>query len=445
MKIGTAQLEITPKPGIDLAGFAVRPQPSTGVLDSLWIRTLYLEDRAERILWLHADLLALDQRLADGVRRRVAAETSIPFSRVLLSTTHTHSGPGVIQLIGAGEILPAYVSGLEAQFSQVARAALGDLESCRLVIANGRCELGRERRRTADPHSDPRVRAFGWQRDDGTFKAAFLSYSMHPVCLRGSQISADWPGETARVLSGALPGSPVVLVASGACGNIDPPNVGVAPKQMRQWGRQIAESVLDQLLAPAAGSPREYRLKFSAATVPLPREDWNVEQIEKYAAANLADPAGRREFGECFTRAVEIWRDNMVAQFRRGDASPIQAKLSVISFGPAAIVTVNGEIFSHFIKSFNSNRGCSVSVIGCTNGMVGYLAPAQAYAEGGYEVAWSMFFYNLPRPRKEAFELLAQCAHRLLDAISRKQEKNVPRQAFMASRNKLSHRTAARP
>jgi hypothetical protein len=383
MKIGTAQLEITPQSGIDLAGFAVRPQPSTGILDPLWIRALYLEDGAERILWLHADLLALDQQLADGLRRRVAAETTIPFSRVLLSTTHTHSGPGVIHLIGAGEILPAYVAGLEGKFSRVARAALGNLESCRLVIAHGRCELGRERRRTADPHSDPRVLALGWRRDDGTFKAVFLSYAMHPVCLRGSEISADWPGETARVLSGALPGSPVVLVASGACGNVNPPNVGVAPKQMQQWGRQIAESVLDQLLAPSANSLPESPLKFSAATVPLPREDWNVEQIEKYAAACLTDPAGRSEFGGCFTRAVGIWRDNMVAQFRRGDPSSIEARLSVISFGPTAIVTVNGEIFSHFVELFNSNSGCSVSVVGCTNGMVGYLAPAHAYAEGG--------------------------------------------------------------
>ena len=120
----------------------------------------------------------------------------------------------------------------------------------------------------------------------------------------------------------------------------------------------------------------------------------------------------------------------MVAQFRRGDASSIQAKLNVISFGPAAIVTVNGEIFSHFIELFNSHSGCSVSVIGCTNGMVGYLAPAQAYAEEGYEISWSMFFYNMPRPRKEGFELLGQCANRLLDDADRKLEERVLQTGF---------------
>ncbi|HNV00330.1 MAG: hypothetical protein KA191_00385 [Verrucomicrobia bacterium] len=35
MLVGTAQLDITPEPGIELAEFAVRLQPATAVLDSL--------------------------------------------------------------------------------------------------------------------------------------------------------------------------------------------------------------------------------------------------------------------------------------------------------------------------------------------------------------------------------------------------------------------------
>ena len=33
MILGTSQLDITPKPGVELSGFAARTQPSTGVLD----------------------------------------------------------------------------------------------------------------------------------------------------------------------------------------------------------------------------------------------------------------------------------------------------------------------------------------------------------------------------------------------------------------------------
>src|SRR5512139_2381917 len=113
MNVGTAQLEISPQPGIELAGFAVRPQPSTSLLDPLQVRALYIDDGSEKLLWLHADLLAFEQSLADRLRHWVQAELEIASSRVLLSATHTHSGPATIRLVGCGEVDMAYVHWLE--------------------------------------------------------------------------------------------------------------------------------------------------------------------------------------------------------------------------------------------------------------------------------------------------------------------------------------------
>ncbi|MGH8024041.1 MAG: neutral/alkaline non-lysosomal ceramidase N-terminal domain-containing protein [Limisphaerales bacterium] len=413
MKVGTAQIDITPKPGVDLSGFAVRPQPSTGVLDLLWIRALYFENDTEKLLWLHADLLALDQKLADRLRQRIQIESGIPFSRILLSTTHTHSAPATIQLTSCGEIAPAYVAWLEEQFIHAAKFALQNPEPCSLVAVEGRCELGMDRRRSATPHTDPRVGALGWKRADGTFKAVFLCYSMHPVCLRGSQISGDWTGETARAFFDVLPGRPVVFVSSGACGNIDPPKTGVTPEQMRHWGQQIAESVSDKLLTQAE-MVSDDSLKFNSIVISLPKDGWSVEQIEKHAASCLAHPASRREFGSCLTRAAETWKRNMLDQLRQGESSVIRAELGMIIIGPFVIITVNGEIFSHFTELINSKDGCSVYAVGCVNGMVGYIPSADAYADNGYEVLWSMLFYNLPRLRKGGLEILAQHANQLL-------------------------------
>jgi hypothetical protein len=414
MNVGTIQIEITPKPGIDLAGFAARPQPSTSVLDRLWIRALYLEDDPEKVLWLHADLIALDQQLADRLRRRLELESGIPFSRILLSTTHTHSGPATIQLTGCGKIVPAYVAWLEDQYSRAACQALSNPEPCRLTVAEGRCKLGVDRRNSTTPHTDPRVGALGWCREDGTFKTVFLCYSMHPVCLRSSQISADWPGETARVLSNSLPGRPVVLVSSGACGNVNPPKTGVTPQQMRRWGRQIVESVEGKLLAAPRDRGAKDSLKFNYVIVPLSKEGWSIEQVEEYTAICLNNPAGRREFGECFSHAVKTWRRNILDQLRRGESSVIHAELSTISFGSIAIVMVNGELFSQFAQLIHSENRCSIYAVGCTNGMIGYIPSADAYADGGYEVSWSLLFSNLPRLRKGGLEALAQHANELL-------------------------------
>jgi len=61
--IGTSQVDITPEVGAELSGFARRIQPSTGILDRLYARGLYLEQDGERLLWFHADLIAVGREL----------------------------------------------------------------------------------------------------------------------------------------------------------------------------------------------------------------------------------------------------------------------------------------------------------------------------------------------------------------------------------------------
>ena len=117
MIVGTAQIDITPQPGIELVGFAVRPQPSSGVLDPLAVRALYLEDGQERLLWLHVDLLAVEESFVAEIRRCIQRELGIPGPRVLVSATHTHSGPPTVHLTGCGQYDAAYVDRLKERLS----------------------------------------------------------------------------------------------------------------------------------------------------------------------------------------------------------------------------------------------------------------------------------------------------------------------------------------
>jgi hypothetical protein len=80
---------------------------------------------------------------------------------------------------------------------------------------------------------------------------------------------------------------------------------------------------------------------------------------------------------------------------------------------------VNAEVFSRFTELVNAAAGGRVYTLSCTNGMIGYVPSAEAYDEGGYEVSWSMLFYNMPRPRKGGLELLADRARRLVAGLRR--------------------------
>lgn len=416
MKVGAVQANITPEPGIELAGFAVRAQPCKHVLDPLWVRVLYVEEGAEKLLWIHGDVLAFDEKIVGRLRDWIWQELAIPAAQVIIAATHTHSGPATIQLTGCGKVDAAYVNWMEGKFREAVLAAMKNPEPCRLVSAEGQCQLGIDRLNSAFNHTDPRVGALGWRRDDGSYKAVILSYSMHPVCLREPVVSGDWPGETARFLSATLPGNPVVIVSPGACGNINPPAVGVTPEQTYKWGRQIAQSVLTDLLnAQPETMPRGvHTLKMRTVSIKLPLESWSAAGIEKHAAACLADAAGHRAFGAQFSQAIESWRTNMLQQFQRNEPPDIQVELGILSLDRITVLTVNAEIFSRFSELVNSEADSPVYTVSCANGMIGYLPSAEAYLSRGYEVSWSMFFYNKPRLRKGGLELVAQQARKLI-------------------------------
>jgi hypothetical protein len=256
-------------------------------------------------------------------------------------------------------------------------------------------------------------------RADVTFKAVLLSYSMHPVCLRGSWISADWPGETTRVLSQALPGAPTVLVSSGACGNINPPQVGVQPEQMRAWGRSVAESILQEFNAavPNDARPENATFRATAAIVPLPLENWTIPQIHEHADRCLADSAGQHEFHEAFALAAETWRETMIQRELRREPHFAPAEIVAVAVGKTILVAVNAEIFSQFTELVRAGENRAIYSVGCANGMIGYVPTAAAYEEGAYEVEWSMLFYNRPRPQCGSLELLAEHARRILAAL----------------------------
>ena len=93
MRCGASQICITPPVGVELAGFVAREQPSVGLHDDLYVHGLYLEQENERLLWLHADLLAFERDWVRRLRSSLARDLGLAERQVLISATHTHSGP----------------------------------------------------------------------------------------------------------------------------------------------------------------------------------------------------------------------------------------------------------------------------------------------------------------------------------------------------------------
>ena len=95
LKAGFGRADITPPPGVGLAGNGPEGRTSTGWRHRLYARALVLEDaRGERIALVVTDLTHVSTNLHRLAAERLVGETGIGADRLIISATHTHSGPG---------------------------------------------------------------------------------------------------------------------------------------------------------------------------------------------------------------------------------------------------------------------------------------------------------------------------------------------------------------
>ncbi len=93
---GFSRVDITPPPGVSIAGNGPEARQSEGFRHRLYVRTILLEDaNGERIALVASDLPLMSLLL----HRHVASQTvdthaRIGADRLILTATHTHSGPG---------------------------------------------------------------------------------------------------------------------------------------------------------------------------------------------------------------------------------------------------------------------------------------------------------------------------------------------------------------
>jgi hypothetical protein len=417
MHLGTATREITPAAGAELSGYLLREQPSLGVHDALQLCTLYLECHGQRLLWLHADLLGFTNEFVAAVRQRLGQSLGLAPGQIVISVTHTHAGPATVPLILCGEEDPDYLCRIADEMESAAGDAMGATEPVSLVSAEARCDLAIDRRKKRSAHTDPRVGVLGWRRANGSYAAVLANYAMHNVALshENRQISGDVAGAAARRIADVLSGRPAVLFTAGAAANVNPPRSSTDAAQVDAWGGELADAVVNALHGARAVNSPALRIDRAALCVPYQHLDAaGIETITRDVAGALPDDG---TYGpHRYQQAVAIWRERMLHAFREGilpDAAEIE--LQRIDFGGVDLLCINAEIFSRFGDDLRTASGRErVYVIGYANGVIGYVSPAEAYDEGGYEIDSAFVFYGGLPLERGAYERICARADMLL-------------------------------
>jgi neutral ceramidase len=418
MNVGAAEIDITPDFPVELSGFALRPQPSSGVEDPIFARAIYLEQDGEKLLWIACDVIAFERDLVASFRSWAGNAMGLESRQVLLSATHTHTAPATIHLTAAGKYSVRYAALLSKKLREVARRATAAPDPCELVSLQTPLELSIDRRSTPTAHVDPFVSALAWRRrDDRGYIAACVNYAMHPVSFGRdfNRISADWCGSASGTVSQALEGSPITLVSNGAAGNINPPEMGISGEKVGAMGRRLGNAVVAGLRSAKPQAAEKLRVR--SMTVELPLDHLDAAGIDRVADERLKNHPPDWVLAEPIRDAVATWRETMKKIVSTGGGKVVPFEIQAIRLGDQTIVAVSGEMFSRFTQMLRERMSRNLFVVGYANAAFGYIPTSAAYDEGGYEVETAHFFYNSFRPARGALEMLVDRAVELIERM----------------------------
>jgi hypothetical protein len=254
------------------------------------------------------DLCVLGLQSAGALAREAAARAGLrelPPDRLLLSTTHTHSGPDTLEIAANGQ--PWARSYRELLLQAIADAlveARARAVPCTLEVRTAEGSLGVNRRNPAMP-VDPRIVVLSLRDEAARLRGIVLHYSCHLTVLGVDSylVSADWAGPVRSSLEKEL-GVPVAYL-QGAEGNVDPHTRGFLDMADPDQARGSSFEVMAALADGVAGAVRAGLQAAPVDVLGTARLDtWSQELPLRYGALS---PRAVRE-------RIEAWKAQF-AQF----------------------------------------------------------------------------------------------------------------------------------
>ena len=395
-RAGVATVDITPGPRSGWRGSRRAPSPSQGTAQPLHAKALAIEDAGgQRVVVVTLDLLGVTAGMSDRIGAGVLKAHRLPRERLLLASSHTHSGPVVdTQLMVAYDVTPqqvrdveAYTATLEGQIVDVVGQALRALAPATLHAGHTTVTFAANRRVQFSPdgpvdHRVPMLRVdIG-----GTPKAILFSYACHNTTLPATNV--EWHGDYAGVAQAAIeaaqPG--VTALFMTGCGADANPKPRGTREIVQQHGEALAKAVRDAMpsLTPISGATRAAMemvdLPFEAALTP---EQWKKR-------FGLEDPYVARH-----ARLMDEIRA------RDGKLPTMQKMpLQVWRFGTdLTLVTLGGEVVVDYALRLRRDfPGDHVWPVGYANDVFGYVPSRRVLDEGGYEGGGALLYYGRPGP-----------------------------------------------
>lgn len=430
---GAAIIDVTPKKPMFLHGYPHVERTSIGTNDPLFASALIIDNGENQIGFCAVDVIFISKEITIQVREQVQKATGIKGENLMVSASHTHSGPVIFSDIFYDPVVPnadpEYIMYLVNKITQVFIEAFNNRKRSKIAITTGdSIGIGGNRHsKTGAIDSEVPIIVLK-DFDTGDIFALSIIHCMHPTVLHEDSklFSADFPGYTRRFISEKLGEDVVLLYQTGPSGNqsprhfIDSNTLDEAKRLGFMLGKRITDSILKLKESNYQDWHTQHILKFK---LELPRKKFmTLIEAEKKVTLVKRKLEILRLNGKS---AVEIrtaecdWfgaEENMklTKMFMNGELekvydSILPIELNIIALGEIYFVFLPGELFVEYSLRIKEKLPGKVFVNSLSNGVLaGYIVSEEAENEGGYEASNSVF-------SAEGGALIVELVHEMLN------------------------------
>ena len=385
---GTGRTVITPPTGVELCGYGPYiGRRATAVHQDLHATALALSDGERTFVWTSNDLVWTDRALVDETHRIVRKRYGLDPARVVITNTHTHSGPATMKTVAWGKWDGEYAAELPERFADAIGQAVSNLEPG--SVGFGRAPVPGLSVNRVDEGGEADEEALLMRIDDtrGRMRAAAVNFGAHPVTLGADTvICGDYPADAVRKMEKERAGLRV-LFFQGSCGDLNCRGFGEGMEMMKANGSLLRDSVLPAL--DEVETTADVALDGDTYEVALPtdvpdRFELEAELAEcrdRLTASNAdADPGENRKL-----RFEVDWRAQRLELLDGPHPQRLEFRVSWMRINDSVLLAHPLELFLTYGKQVQSASPFPhTMVIGYANETVGYLARPRDFEQEGF-------------------------------------------------------------
>lgn len=423
LMVGVAEVNYAPEVGLDLAGnYRGSDYASRGVHDSLYARAIVARDiSGNKAALLTVDICFLLRESVDFMRNYIATQTDLKKENIMISATHTHSGPKADManpkvkefLLRACKAVTLANERLSPTTFYAGSTTENRVSfNRRLKCVDGTTHMCWENLKPGfviEPWGpvDPEVITLTLEQG-GKPVAALINFGCHATTLTGNNwlYSADYPGYLVESIRKVKGKEFIPLFFNGCCGNVTQVDYRVGFPDTYQECQRIG-----YILGVSALEAMNKRMEVEGSQVVVSKEMVPLKKIS-------------------LTQDQQRWAESVMARVAKEGMPPMQAngipdavyakewlrlskiqsqtdslEVMVVRIGGAAFVGLPGEMFAEFgmeIKAASPFK--NTFVMGLTNDKKGYFPTKISFTQGpkgftpmitGYETTPGTTFYEI--------------------------------------------------